>query len=198
MEAESRPADTFMTEDELYGDAAPLDLTPRNLDDQKKGSKVLPGLLLFVVVGFVVFALFQGLSGATLFLRDADVAVAERSELEGRRFRLLGSPVALTEDEFQSAEGTAVRFTVACDGIPVDVIHIGNVAESFQMGVPVVLEGVWADSTVIGAEPWLRGANDGWYFESDRMLVKHDNEYRTDRVEEAAACGSDLPDTPES
>ena len=66
------------------------------------------------------------------------------------------------------------------------------------MGVPVVLEGVWADSTAIAAEPWLRGANDGWYFESDRMLVKHDNEYRTDRIEEAAACGSDLPDTPES
>ena len=90
-----------------------------------------------------------------------------------------------------------MRFSIACDGIAVDIAHVGNVAESFQLGVPVVLEGSWQDAATIN-EPWVQGANDGFYFESDRMLVKHDNEYREDRIEEAAACGEDIPDSPEA
>jgi cytochrome c-type biogenesis protein CcmE len=169
-------------------DAEELDLSPRVRDKEKRGSRALPTAILalvFVVVGFV---LFQGLSGATLFLRDANVAVVEREELGERRFRLLGSPIAITDEQFEFNGETAVRFSIACDGTTVDIVHRGNVAESFQMGVPVVLEGSWTDSAAI-AKPWDSGANDGYYFESDRMLVKHDNEYREDRVEEAASCG---------
>ncbi len=180
------------------GDADQLDLTPRRRDDVRRGSKTMPMVVIGVVVAVIGFVLFQGLSGATLFLREADAAVADRDDLGDRRFRLLGSPVALTEDEQFDVDGNvAVRFSIACDGTAVDIVHVGNVAESFQMGVPVVLEGRWQDSTTLGAAAWTDGANDGWYFESDRMLVKHDNEYRTDRVEEAASCGSELADAPE-
>ncbi len=179
-------------------DAAPLDLTPRARDDVRRGSRTMPLVVLGVVVAVVGFVLFQGLSGATLFLREADAAVADRDDLGERRFRLLGSPVAVTDDELDVDGNLAVRFTVACDGTAVDVVHIGNVAESFQMGVPVVLEGQWQSSSELSVDAWSEGANDGWYFESDRMLVKHDNEYRTDRIEEAASCGSDLADAPES
>ncbi len=174
-----------------------LDLTPRIRDSRRGGSRTLPVLVLVVVVAVVGFVLFQGLSGATLFLREADTAVAEREDLGDRRFRLLGSPIALTDDQFELGGDTAVRFSIACDGVAVDVVHVGNVAESFQMGVPVVLEGSWSDSGPLGSiEPWERGANDGYYFESDRMLVKHDNEYRTDRIEEAASCGGSAADAP--
>lgn len=178
------------------GDDA-LDLTPRPRDAEKRGSKMVPSLVLALVLVVIGFVLFQGLSGATLFLRDANDAVSERDELAERRFRLLGTPIAITDDQFEFNGETAVRFSIACDGTAVDIVHRGNVAEAFQMGVPVVLEGRWADSTVIGAA-WQSGANDGYYFESDRMLVKHDNEYREDRVSEAAACGDPMADAPEA
>lgn len=181
--------------DATEGDA--LDLTPKKRDAVKRGSKKGPTIVLFLVLVVVGFVLFQGLSGATLFLREADAAVQERDELAERRFRLLGSPIAVTDEQFDFGGGTAVRFSIACDGTAVDIIHRGNVAESFQLGVPVVLEGRWADASSVGA-PWEKGANDGYYFESDRMLVKHDNEYREDRIEEAASCGDDVADAPES
>ncbi len=181
--------------DATEGSNAALDLTPLPRDAVKRGSRRGPTIVLALVLVVVGFVLFQGLSGATLFLRQADTAVEERDELAERRFRLLGSPIAISDEQFDFGGGTAVRFSIACDGTAVDIIHRGNVAESFQMGVPVVLEGRWADSAAVG-EPWENGANDGYYFESDRMLVKHDNEYREDRIEEAASCGEDDPDAP--
>ncbi len=175
-----------------------LDLTPRVRDSRRRGGRFGPAVVIAVVVAVIGFVLFQGLSGATLFLREANVAVAERDDLGERRFRLLGSPVAMTDEQYEFRGSTAVRFSIACDGEAVDIIHRGNVAESFQLGVPVVLEGRWRDTGSLTSTPsaWLDGANDGWYFESDRMLVKHDNEYRTDRIEEASSCGTDAVDAP--
>lgn len=178
-------------------DDVALDLTPQNRDSVKRGSKAMPALILVALLVGVGALLFQGLSGASLFIREADTAVADREELADRRFQLLGSPIAVNDEEFTLDGGTAVRFSIACDGTAVDIIHRGNVAESFQLGVPVVLEGNWVTSAGI-AEPWVQGANDGFYFESDRMLVRHDNEYREDRIEEAASCGEDLPDAPDA
>ncbi len=176
---------------------AGLDLTPQNRDAVKRGSKAMPAFILVVLLVGIGALLFQGLSGAALFIREADSAVADREELADRRFQLLGSPIAVSDEEFNLDGGTAVRFSIACDGTAVDIVHRGNVAESFQLGVPVVLEGNWQSSATIG-EPWEQGANDGFYFESDRMLVRHDNEYREDRIEEAASCGEDLPDSPDA
>ena len=178
-------------------DADELDLTPQNRDAVKRGSKVGPAVILVVLLAGIGALLFQGLSGASLFIREADTAVADRTELADRRFQLLGSPIAITDDEFSLDGATAVRFSIACDGTAGAIIHRGNVAESFQLGVPVVLEGNWETSAAIG-QPWAQGANDGFYFESDRMLVRHDNEYREDRIEEASSCGEDLPDSPDA
>jgi cytochrome c-type biogenesis protein CcmE len=174
-----------------------LDLTPMPRDAKRRGSRRGPTIVLALVLVVVGFVLFQGLSGATLFLRQADAAVEQRDDLAERRFRLLGSPISITDDQFEFDGETTVRFSIACDGTAVDIIHRGNVAEAFQMGVPVVLEGRWADASSVGS-PWVDGANDGYYFSSDRMLVKHDNEYRTDRIEEAASCGDDAVDAPET
>lgn len=184
-------------DDSDYDGEPELDLAPRQRDSVRRGSKRGPTILLVIVLAVIGFVLFQALSGATLFMRPANEAVAERTDLAERRFRLLGSPISVTDEHFGFKGGTAVRFTIACDGTAVDIVHRGNVAEAFQMGVPVVLEGRWVESTAIG-NPWLDGANDGYYFESDRMLVKHDNDYRTDRIEEAASCGSDAVDAPAS
>ena len=43
------------------------------------------------------------------------------------------------------------------------------------------------------AAAFTGGAKDGWYFESDRILVKHDANYSSankDRLDEAAADGT--------
>ena len=122
-------------------------------------------------------------------IQTADTAVAERSETGERRFRITGSPIAVTEEDFEINGQTAVRFSIACDGAVVDVIHHGNVAEAFQTGVPVVLEGSWDESAGVASD-WDSGANDGFFFTSDRMLVEHDNEYREDRIDEVASCGN--------
>ena len=189
--------DDFEESSDALTGGGDLDLTPLPRDAQKKGSRLLPSIVIAAVLAVIGFVLFQGLSGATLFVRTADTAVAERTDLAERRFRLTGSPIAVSDEDFELNNNTAVRFSVACDGVAVDVIHVGNVAESFQLGVPVVLEGRWTAGDSLGVS-FEQGANDGYYFESDRMLVEHDNEYREDRVEEAASCGDLTPDAPES
>lgn len=188
--------DTAASDSPDAGSEDALDLTPRVRDAEKRGSRTLPVFVLVVVLIVIGFVLFQGLSGATLFVRTADDAVTDRQETGDRRFRLTGSPIAVTDETFELDGDTSVRFSIACDGTAVDVIHRGNVAEAFQLGVPVVLEGRWEDASPLGTT-WESGANDGWYFESDRMLVEHDNEYREDRLDEAAACGDESPDAPE-
>lgn len=176
--------------------ASEFDLTPRVLDDIPRGRRLGPMIVLSVVVAVIGFALFQGLSGATLSLNDANDAVAERADLGDRRFRLLGTPIAITDEDYTLDGNTVVLFSIACDGVAVDIAHRGNVAEAFQMGVPVVLEGNWAEAGAAGLSSFESGANDGFFFDSDRMLVKHDSDYRTDRIEQAASCGDATVDAP--
>ena len=146
-----------------------LDLTPRTAPPvgggtgpgaTRKRTAVLAFLGVLALV--LVYAAYQGLSGATLFFRNADEAVAQRDDLGDRRFRLQGSVV----DGTVESEGTSVRFTVEHLGTEVEVVHAGDPPELFQPGIPVVLEGRWSAD-----EPW---------FESDRILVKHTEDYEAD------------------
>lgn len=61
-----------------------------------------------------------------------------------------------------NAEGVA--FAVTDGRQTVSVIHVGAPQQLFREGVGVVVEGTW----------------DGSIFHSDTMLVKHDEQYRTD------------------
>ncbi len=97
-------------------DGQELDLTPRVRDNEKRGSRTLPTVIIVGVLVVVGFVLFQGLSGATLSIQTADTAVAERSETGERRFRITGSPIAVTDEDFEVNGQTAVRFSIACDG----------------------------------------------------------------------------------
>ena len=64
-------------------------------------------------------------------------------------------------------------------GVSADIVHFGDPAELFEPDVPVVLDGAWVQS-----DPNVDGfdglADDGWFFASDRMRVKHDNDYIND------------------
>ena len=120
--------------------------------------------LIAAALGFLVF---RGLGDATVYFLTADEAVAQRGALGERRFRVEGQVVAgsvrRTED--------GVAFRIREGGETVEVDHRGDPPELFQPGIPVVLEGRWA----------------GERFSSDRILVRHTEEYRAenpDRVEQ--------------
>lgn len=163
-----------------------VDLSPRQIAARRNRSKWPMVIILVILVATVVGLLWFLVTNTSSF-KEADDAVADRDEQGDERFSLLGSPLETVEPT--SLDGfEATAFTVAFDGVKVDVINIGTPAAQFQEGVPVVLEGHW----VQGASPhgqFVDGANDGWYFKSDRMLVKHDNDYREDRIVDAEERG---------
>ena len=93
-----------------------------------------------------------------------------------------GEPIS-TEIEDEGRLDVAVVFPILFEGTVIDVVHVGAPAELFQPGVPVVLEGTWVQGLPDGVDRVSQGANDGWHFASNDMVVKHDNEYRTDNGE---------------
>jgi cytochrome c-type biogenesis protein CcmE len=130
--------------------------------------------VVVAVLGLGGFAVSQALGDATLFFRNADEAVAQRTELGLERFRLQGLVVAGSVVEDPAAE--LVAFEVSWNGVVVPVEHRGDPPELFQDDIPVVLEGHWAH------------VGDDAPFLSDRMLVKHDENYEeenSDRLAEA-------------
>ena len=131
-------------------------------------------VLVAVLVGVGVVA-YQGLTSASLYFYNADEAVAQREELGDERIRVQG--VVQTEAE---AVDDGVTFVIAFNGAEVTVVHDGDPPELFEVGTPVVLEGLWAtDDSSTGTDvPFL----------SDEILVKHDEQYEAengDRIADA-------------
>jgi len=147
-----------------------LDLTPREAPPRAARSAdrrtrlVVLGVLGALAVALVYLA-YQGLGNATVFFRNVDEAVAERDELGDKRFRLQGSVV----DGSLESDGTTVSFAVEYAGVRADVRHVGDPPELFQPDIPVVLEGRWSQ--------------EGEWFESDRILVKHEEDYEAENPE---------------
>lgn len=150
-----------------------LDLTPRDVPSRAK--RRWPAFLVIgLVVVAVAFVASRALSDATLFFYNADEAVAKRDELGTDRFRLQGTVEDGTIEEIPNG----VEFAVVFNGAEVQVIHQGDPPELFQAGMPVVLEGNWNPNDDV--------------FTSDRMLVKHDEQYdaeNEDRLREADEGG---------
>jgi cytochrome c-type biogenesis protein CcmE len=160
-----------------------VELTPRTLDperDGEPGGDGAPGArarprarrhhrrwLPLVVLGVALLALggliYKGLSDATLYFRNADEAVAERDSLGTKRFRLQGT---VTGQPVERTDGT-VDFDVRFNGVSVAVHHEGSPPDLFRTGIPVVIEGHWAAR--------------GNVFDGDRILVKHDETYESQK-----------------
>jgi cytochrome c-type biogenesis protein CcmE len=158
--------------DELGGDEA---TRPRR---RFQRNRLRLGLVVAAVCGALAFLVLQGLGEATTFFRNADEAAAERDELGTSRFRLQGTVVPGSVRETGSAADPAVLFQVEFHCERVDVRHVGNRPELFQNGIPVVLEGAFAEG--------------GDTYESDRIFVRHTEEYtaeEADRLERAAEEG---------
>lgn len=135
----------------------------------RRGGKRLwvAGAVIVFALGFLVV---RALGEATVYFKTADEAVAERTELGERRFRIEG--VVVAGSVRTAAKGNAVDFDIRGDrGATVAVVHRGDPPELFQPGIPVVLEGRWS----------------GGQYASDRIMVRHTNEYRAenpDRVDD--------------
>lgn len=144
-------------------DEGGLDLTPRTGEGARaRGNGRRWGALVVLVLlaGTIVFVVVQA-RGASLYYRNADEAVAQRDELAGTRFRLQGVVVG-EPDRGEGNEPT--HFTVAYNGVSVDVAHSGSEPALFKEGLPVVVEGSWHQTDD--------------RFISDRLLVKHTEDYK--------------------
>lgn len=148
---------------------APAGAAPR----RARRSPWVYGALVAVLLGLGV-VVYQGLTSASLYFYNADEAVAHQADLGAKRFRLQGLVVhqdAPTDD--------GIEFTVAFNDVEVDVHHQGDPPELFDLGIPVVLEGAWDPS--------------GAFFASDRILVKHSEQYvadNEDRIDAAERGGT--------
>ena len=127
---------------------------------------LVPAGAIVVALVFLIVTLSSNL----VFFKTPTEVMLEAADPD-TRLRLGGQVAAGTVS--QSAE--TVSFAV-CDGrVAVDVLHQGAPQELFREGIGVVLEGTW----------------DGATFHSDTMLIKHDEQYRTeegDYEQPAVAC----------
>ena len=122
-----------------------------------------------VLVAAAAFVTAQGLRNATLFFRNVDEAVEQRPELDDRRFRIQGRVIPSTV----RSESGVTTFQIIHDCVVASVRHTADPPELFTSPwIPVVLEGEW----ISGQAQTVAGI-DTHYFQSDRMLVKHTNEY---------------------
>lgn len=148
---------------------SPLDEVPRRAPARRSSRRPL------IVIGIVVLAIallaYQGLGNATTYFRNADEAVAQRDSLGTKRFRLQGTVVPGTVQDL----GTEVHFDVEYRCVIVPVEHTGSRPELFKPGIPVVVEGRFEAGT---AET----------FASDRIIVKHTEEYKTSEADRLAAA----------
>ncbi|MCC6225465.1 MAG: cytochrome c maturation protein CcmE [Microthrixaceae bacterium] len=164
-------------------DAAPLDLTPREVAPRRSSSRRRWGglIALIVVVGGLGFVLFEGLNNATVYFYNVDEAVAKRDELGTSRFRIQGNVVPGTVED----SGSTMEFDLKYRDAVLHVAHRGDVPDLFKPSIPVVLEGTFAE--------------DGREYRSDRMLLRHDSSYdekHQDRKRQAEQDADPAADTP--
>lgn len=150
------------------GAATDIDLTPRTGPDaaggrppRSRGRGLLVGGAIAVLLAGIVVLLVVQLQGSSLYYYNVDEAVAERDEIGDRDIRIQGTVVG--EPEERGAD--QLVFELAFNGASVDVRYTGieNVPDLFDAGVPSVLEGHFDD--------------DGTFL-SDRIVIKHTEEYR--------------------
>jgi cytochrome c-type biogenesis protein CcmE len=154
-------------DDDSTPDAGPEpDLTPRTIDEplpprrRRRHSRSAYVLLALIIVA-IGYVIFQGLSSAALYYRNADEAVAQKASLGTKRFRVQGT----VENLLPQTSNNEVDFDIVFNGATVPVHHTGgDPPELFKVGIPVVLEGHWDQS--------------GAFFDSDTILVKHSADYK--------------------
>jgi cytochrome c-type biogenesis protein CcmE len=133
---------------------------------RRRRALIAIGLCGVAVVAIVVLAVV--LSENVVYFRTVSEAVAQRTDQGSDRFRLAGEVVPGSISE--TSDG--VRFRVTDGKATASVDHVGDPPELFKAGAPVVCEGRWAA---------------GKTFDSDRIMIRHGNEYTPPDVDQKKA-----------
>jgi cytochrome c-type biogenesis protein CcmE len=133
---------------------------------RRKRAWIAVGLCAVAVVAIVVLSIV--LSENVVYFRTVSEAVSQRQDQGADRFRLAGEvvPGSITETK------DGVRFRVTDGKATATVQHAGDPPELFEDGAPVVCEGQWGS---------------GRAFDSDRIMIRHGNEYSPPDVEQNQA-----------
>lgn len=115
------------------------------------------------VLAAVLVVLLLNLSSNLVFFRTPTEVLEEAGD-SSERMRVGGQVVVGSVAVTSSNSADVVSFDVTDGREAIAVVHAGTPQELFSEGIGVVVEGTW----------------DGAVFHSDTMLVKHDEQYRTD------------------
>jgi cytochrome c-type biogenesis protein CcmE len=113
--------------------------------------------------GAVVWLLVGGLAENVVYFRTVSEALRERPHEGERRLRLAGA----VKPGSVERKTDGVSFQVTDGNATVAVVHRGDPPELFKDGAPVVCEGRWRGDT----------------FSSDRIMIKHGEEYQPPKVD---------------
>lgn len=130
------------------------------------------GCLLAVVA---VIVLTVVLAENVVYFRTVSEAVKDRKSQGTDRFRLAG---AVVPGSIQP-RAHSVEFRLTDGKKTVTVVHRGDEPALFKAGAPVLCEGKWS-AVRVGAP-----------FDSDRILIKHGNEYKPPKVDTKKAPASE-------
>lgn len=142
-----------------------LDLTPRQLASTPTPGGRRRSYRNWVIMGGLAavlgFVLYQALTSARVYYLNVDEAVARRTELGSQNLRIQGEVVQIDGTD---ANG-ALNFTLQFGGAQARVQHVGDDPSNlFAVGQKAVIDGHWA----------------GDVFQSNQILMKHDESYVED------------------
>lgn len=149
----------------------PLGTMPAPAARRRPRTWAAVGALGAAVVLIVV--LVAALSDNVVYFRTVSEAVGERTDLGARRIRMAGQVVPGTIRE----RPDGVTFALTDGRATVRVVHRGDPPQLFKDDAPVVAEG--------------RFAPDGRVFRSERIMIRHGNEYRPPKVDTGDAPAPD-------
>jgi cytochrome c-type biogenesis protein CcmE len=128
------------------------------------------GCCVAAIVAIIVLGVM--LSENVVYFRSVSEAVRDRKEQGTDRFRIAGEVVANSVSE----TSRGVRFEITDGKATAVIVHRGDPPELFEDGVPIVCEGRWGAGTA---------------FASDRILIRHGNEYKPPEVDDAKKGSSE-------
>ena len=127
--------------------------------------RVIAATAVCAVAVVAIVGLAVALSQNVVYFRTVSEAVDEHADGGGDgRFRMAGEVVPGSVEETRGG----VRFEVTDGEATAAIVHEGDPPDLFRAGAPVVCEGRWGD---------------GDTFESDRILIRHGNEYDPPEVD---------------
>jgi len=135
--------------------------------------RVIAATAVCAVAVVAIVGLAVALSQNVVYFRTVSEAVDEHDDGGGGgRFRMAGEVVPGSVAETSNG----VRFEVTDGKATAEVVHRGDPPDLFKDGAPVVCEGSWRE---------------GGTFASDRILIRHGNEYEPPEVNDSDGARED-------